>query len=238
MSKRKYKTDPKSRLFTKYYFDSGDRAKIALEYEKGLKISSIINYPTPISFDQNSIQYEYIDIKFSLYDLLKSGKSKQADYYMIGKYLSIMHDNSVLHGDFTPINIVFDQEGKIYFIDASFSKYNNDNKVVECGDAYKDLSLFLMHLKLSKPLFKPWLFFQINKNKKHKIAFLRGYFKEKHLEEFNIKKYLIFENQFIRRNLRYHRDSKQSFPVKMIWHLILNYNIVKNNIVIWLKKNE
>ena len=71
MHKRKYLLDEKNKTFTKYYLNPDDQPKIVDEFEKGLKLNKIINYPKPISYDKNSIQYEGLEIKYSLYDLLK-----------------------------------------------------------------------------------------------------------------------------------------------------------------------
>jgi len=80
MHKRKYLLDEKNKTFTKYYLNPDDQPKIVDEFEKGLKLNKIINYPKPISYDKNSIQYEGLEIKYSLYDLLKKNKLVAGDF--------------------------------------------------------------------------------------------------------------------------------------------------------------
>lgn len=220
MNKRKYIVDEKNKTFTKYYFNLEDKSKIYLEFKKGKILSKIVNYPKPISFNDQSITYEYLDIKYSLYNLLIRNKLKIKHLKKIGKYLRKMHNQNIMHGDFTPVNIVFTENDKIFFIDASFSEYNNENQVLlEVDDIYRDISLMIMHLRVSKPLYKPWLF--LANNRKIKNAFIDGYFDNKN--DFNKKRALTQENKAINNNIIYYKKTSNFFIIKYIRILLLKY---------------
>lgn len=205
--KRKYEINRERGIFIKHYLpeEIKDQNILLLEYEKGKLLSKIINYPSPIEVNDNMISYELINIKTSLIDLLKKVNVNFSIYEYIGKNLRKMHDYNIMHGDFSPKNIIFDESDKIWFIDASFSRHNTDGQILNSVDnIYKDISLFLMHLKISKPLYKPWLFFTFQRNKKIKQHFLRGYFKNE--ENINKLKNLDQENYFFMRHILYRKN--------------------------------
>ena len=221
--------DEKNKTFTKYYLNPDDQPKIVDEFEKGLKLNKIINYPKPISYDKNSIQYEGLEIKYSLYDLLKKNKLVAGDFKKIGQYLRKMHDCNISHGDFTPSNVVFSKDDRIFFIDASFSRYNTNNEVQKSvGNIYDDISLMFMHLKASKPLYKLWLFFV--SNKKLKDAFWEGYLNKN--ETFDEIEYLNRENAAIDNNIKCYWESRGFFAFNYLHIISLKIFKLLNNLKI------
>lgn len=220
---REYIIDKKNNIFIKRYpqYDNINE-KVALEYKKGLILSEIINYPKPIKFQDNEIHYELLDIKQSLHEAKRNNKLKCSDLFFIGEQLRKIHDNGIIHGDFTLVNIVF-TEDKIYFIDASFSFCNTDGKVVIYDDEiYKDISLFLMHLKTNNSLFQPWRFFQFNKTKKMINVFLKGYRGKK--EKINYTKEIEYENKALINNIQFYKESDEfSLIARYGWIIILKF---------------
>jgi serine/threonine-protein kinase RIO1 len=225
---RKYKIDKKNGVFIKTYSDQDLKNPDILqsEYEKGTELSQIINYPCPLRIEGNSIYYQLININNSLFDILKKPIADYSIFEGIGKNLRIMHDHNLLHGDFSPKNIIFDNKDKIWFIDASFSEHNTNGEVLSKVDnIYKDISLFLMHLKISKPLYAPWHFFNFKKNRRIKNHFLRGYFING--GTFDKKENLEQENYFLKKHIVY-RKKKGKLKDKA-WIIIAAFFIACNN---------
>lgn len=235
---REYIIDKKNNVFIKKYpqYDNINE-KVALEYKKGLILSKIINYPKPIKFCGSEIHYELLGIKQSLHEAKKNNELKYSDLFFIGEQLRKMHDKGIIHGDFTTLNVIFTHNNKIYFIDASFSFYNvdgNGDVVIYSKDIYKDLALFLMHLKIDNSLLQWWKFFQINKIKKMTDSFLSGYFNDVK-KDFDYKRVLIYENKAIVSNIRFYRQSNATLLYRCIIILLLNSLFLYNRFKIWQK---
>lgn len=234
MRKHKYLTDDQgNKIFVKEYNteDIKNPEVLEMEYQKGLAINKIIPYPKPLKIEGNRIYYEHIDIKYSLWEKMVFSKDEVEEDEMktVGKYLRKMHDNDILHGDFGPSNVVFDKQGKIYFIDASFSKHNTGGKVLwRVQDIYHDISLFLMHLDISKPLWKPYLFLKIKEKKILKKAFLEGYFKN--LKNFDLLKNCKKEIEFLNLHCQYLKNKKWKFYTYPMLFLA--------NLFVFLKKSS
>ncbi len=83
--------------------------------------------------------------KFTLYmekiegTLLKDVKNQRVDYGEIGKTLAKMHDADVVHGDFTPANIIINKSGA-WIIDFGLS---------DITDSIEDKALDLLLMKRS-----------------------------------------------------------------------------------------
>jgi len=154
-------SDKKIYFIKSYYEKDINISKlIKAEFMKGVHLSSIINYPKPLKIEGNSIIYEFIDIDCTLYDRINQGIFDYGFIRKAAKFLKKIHENNIIHGDFNTINIVITKKNKLYFIDASFSKYTNQYRVnFEDKNIYQDISLFLGFLKWIRPsLNKPWLF--------------------------------------------------------------------------------
>lgn len=231
MKKRIHIIDKKNNLFIKTYKpeELQDEDIIRMEYKKGIILSAIINYPKPLKIDNNSIYYELLDIKYSLFDLLVNGAKIDLNIFKeIGSVLRKMHDYNVIHGDFSPINIVFTKNNEIYFIDASFSCNNTKGKVLfEVYNIYHDISIFLMHLKVSKPLYKPWLFFLVKRDRNIKEYFLKGYFGN--VDNFDEEECLNMENCFMHDHIK---KMNKLIPHKLIKILIMRFFIFLNKLEI------
>ena len=125
---------------------------------------------------------------------------------------------------------MFEKNDKIFFIDASFSKYNNEGNVLfDVDNIYRDISLMTMHLKVDKPLFKPWMF--LRSNKEIEEAFISGYFGDKHFDE---KQCLLWENIAIKNNIAYYRNSDRPFLNRYSRIFLLNILKFINNFKIKL----
>lgn len=150
------------------------------EYKIGKKLCKLINYPEPIKILNNQITYEFIDIKYNLSERINKGKFNYNHFQLVGKYLSKIHEHGIIHGDFNTENVVITKDKKIYFIDAIYTpsfEFNNSDRIKYSQNIYQDISRFLVFLKWNRPLYKPWLFFQIFKINQAKKAFLKSYFK-------------------------------------------------------------
>ena len=219
------------RFFIKEYKDEGIEIDnlIRDEYQKGKKLCKLINYPEPLKVEKSKIFYEYIDIKCSLYDMLSKGIF---DYLIIkkaGKFLKKIHENGIIFGDFTSSNIVITNDNKLFFIDASFSKYTNEYRVkFRKKNIYQDISLFLRDLQWIRPLNKPWLLLQRWKIKKAKRIFLLTYFTG-NLEKFDKKKNMIMENRFCKTFLNHNQEHiTDNIYRKYIWKLFINFVMLRN----------
>ena len=83
-------------------------------------LSKLENTPKLINFDESNfkIEMEFIDSP-TLKDSLLTIKNKKKVFVNLGKEISKIHDNSIIHGDLTTSNILFDK--KISFIDFGLS---------------------------------------------------------------------------------------------------------------------
>ncbi len=236
---RKYIFDKKNNTFIKEYpqYDNINK-KVALEYEKGIILNKIINYPKPLTFHDNEIQYELLDIKYSLAEAKSNNKLKCSDLYFIGGQLRKIHNEGIIHGDFSLVNVVF-VEDVIYFIDASFSFYNTEGEVIiESDEIFKDISLFLMHLKTSNSLIKWWTFFQISKIRESVNSFLDGYFDDRK-KELDCKKELIYENKAILNNIRCYKANKGDLVYRYVMIMVLYILFFHNKIsILKFSQNE
>jgi serine/threonine protein kinase len=235
---RQYSHEAQNNFFVKTYGNDEllDNDILQLEYQKGLLLNKIINYPKPIKVHGHSIYYEFIDIKYSLFEALADHSKNIDSKHMkkIGEYLRKMHDNDILHGDFGPSNVVFDQQDNIYFIDASFSPHNTDGRVLwKADNIYRDISLFLMHLSISKPLYKFWQFFCFRRNQLLRSAFLGGYFTD--AKKFDMPENCRNEILFFKKHKKYIRKNKHGLT-KIIRLSIANFFILARNTQAWLNK--
>lgn len=198
------------------------------EYLKGKKLSKLINYPEPLKLEKNKIIYEFIEIKYSLYELLNIGKIDYPIIRRVAKVLRKIHDFGIIHGDFYTENIVITRNNKLYFIDASFSKYANNYRVeFDNKNIYQDISLFLVFLKWIRPLsFFPQLILKRKKLKKAELCFLNTYFKG-NMQEFDSKRNAIMENFFYKIYYRYICENKRIY-IKIIWKFLIKFLILIN----------
>ena len=172
------------------------------------------------------IIYEFLDIKFSLFDLLNKGIFNYGLLKEVAISLRKIHERHLTHGDFNTANLVITKDNKLYFIDASFSEYNNNNKVfIEDFNIYQDISLLLFFIKWIRPL-RPWLLLQINQIKMSKNYFLYHYFNGSEFK-FNSYRNAQMENKFSKSYLNYVMRNKHFFS-KILWKILLNFPILIN----------
>jgi len=84
------------------------------------KASEIINTPKPLeNEDEYKIEIPYIKGKKLSNSLQDFNKEKQKKIMQeLGKKVSILHDNNIIHGDLTTSNFIFkDEEENVYLID-------------------------------------------------------------------------------------------------------------------------
>lgn len=218
------------KVFIKEYKENITNIKNLLkqEYQKGIKLWQLINYPKPLKVVNNKIMYEYIDIKYSLYDRLNKGYFDFTYIEKVAKYLRKIHDNNIIHGDFNTANIVITNNKKLFFIDSSFSKYTNRNTVIfKNKDIYQDLSLFIYFLKWKRPLYSPWLFFQRKKIRRAIEVFLNAYF-QNNPKNFNSIKNALMENRFFMSYLKSLKDKKNYRIRLIIWKILIKFLIYRN----------
>ena len=71
------------------------------------------------------ILMEYID-GIVLRDLSNKEKLNDQKIREIGRYIGLMHENNIIHGDLTLANIVFTNEDRIFFIDFGLSEQSSE----------------------------------------------------------------------------------------------------------------
>lgn len=222
-TKRKYSIDNDKGTFTKYYFSDNEKNNINLEYEKGLNLCKIINYPAPLKITENSITYQLIDVEYPLAQAIRKINFDYEHLRTVGKELKKMHDHGYIHGDFSPSNVLITKNSGIYFIDASFSEPTSGGKVFfKSNDIYQDISLFLFMFKISMPLYKPWLYVMLifGRNRKMRAAFIEGYFKNvKDFDEYKNNEREIF---FLERCLEWY-GKKEPGALNLIHLMYLRF---------------
>lgn len=193
------------------------------EFQKGLELNKLINYPKPLAIKKNKIIYEFLDIKFSLADRLSEGKFDYTYFIKAAKFLRKIHNNNIVHGDFSLINIVITKDNRLYFIDASFSKFINQYKIIfRNKDIYQDISLFMRDLKWIRPLSKLWIIFQRKNIKKVEKCFLDIYF-QGDIKQYDKFKCIRTENYFLKAYLKTIPE-KEIFR-RLIWKILILFII-------------
>lgn len=220
------------KIFVKKYAENRLNIKklVEEEYEKGKKLSNIINYPKPLNYKNNTISYEFIEIKNTLFDVLNKGNLNYRHIKKIGEFLRIIHENGMIHGDLNTINIVITEDNKLFFVDASFSEYTNQNRVMfENLNIYQDISLFLIYIKWIRSLLRPWLLLLRKRIITLTNLFLESYFKD-NLKEFNPRKNAKMENKFYENYLKSirHRENFLEYLNQIIWKRIMKLLILNN----------
>jgi len=114
-----------------------------------LKASEIINVPRPKMIGDNKLEIELVDgKKLSQYlDSFEFGKQKRI-CEEIGKEVSKMHKESIIHGDLTTSNMIWGSD-KIFFIDfgLGFVSHKTEDQAVD---------LHLLKQALEAKHFKKW----------------------------------------------------------------------------------
>lgn len=211
----------KENFFIKKYPLTTKSSLIKEEYEKGLKINNIINYPKPITFDKNSITYELINIQSNIQKILENKiGSKQLKFFRkIGFMLGKLHQKKIIHGDFNTWNVVMTKDEEIFFIDASFSKYTNENKVNLAFEPEKDLSLFLFFVKNIRSIKKLYKLFKKREIEQITRSFLNAYSKNMPIPK-NFKQTLTKEEQKYKKLYLKQIADKKNFLRFLLWKMI------------------
>lgn len=88
-----------------------------------LELRNDVIFPRVIDYDDSSITYEYLDLKYPFHDLVKNFSCTEGQILQIAKILKCLHQKwrlknglSVLHGDFVPHNFYIKND-KIIVID-------------------------------------------------------------------------------------------------------------------------
>lgn len=145
------------------------------------KLQKIINVPKLIKVTDYDIEMEYIDGK-----QLKSVFDKRPELAQhIGKNLTLMHENNIIHGDLTTSNIILKRDSELlYFIDfgLSFMSARKEDKAVDIH-LFKQ-SLESKHFKIAEIAYKEFLKGYNPKNKREilerlRVVEQRGKYKEK-----------------------------------------------------------
>ncbi|MFW6008537.1 MAG: hypothetical protein ACOCP8_04650 [archaeon] len=170
--------------------------KIDKEYKKGKNISKLINYPLPLEKSEESITYEYLDIKESVREKISNRSLKTGEIKKIARIVSKLHENEIIHEDLCSKNVVETKDKDIYLIDASL-EWKHPNTTVR---KEFDLGKFIANLRWLRPLNKiP--FFKIKKCDKQTKIFLKEYneYTKKEINQKEIKKeeLRVYENYYL-----------------------------------------
>jgi Kae1-associated kinase Bud32 len=78
-----------------------------------------------------------------LYDVDKT-------FSVLGRYLAILHNNNISHGDYTPANVIVDKRGLVYLIDFGLSEVTNSIED-------KALDILLMKRSIDEGVFSKFI---------------------------------------------------------------------------------
>ncbi|MBA2850511.1 tRNA A-37 threonylcarbamoyl transferase component Bud32 [Methanococcus maripaludis] len=81
-----------------------------------------------------------------------------------------VHNSNLLHGDFSPSNIILDENDKLYIIDAAF---NYDKNLKLCPE--NDLGYFISNIRFLKPISKIYLLKNMTQYNQYIKIFLNSY---------------------------------------------------------------
>ncbi len=95
------------------------------------KAYNLIPTPRLISSKDTTIEMEYIKGKL-IKTILDSSKNKPQLCKQIGKQISLLHENNIIHGDLTTSNMIL-KDNKVYFIDygLSFISHKTEDRAVD-----------------------------------------------------------------------------------------------------------
>lgn len=71
-------------------------------------------------------------------------------FSVLGNYAAILHNNNIVHGDYTPANVVVDESSIVYLIDFGLSE-------ITASVEEKALDLLLMKRSVGKEFFEPFM---------------------------------------------------------------------------------
>ncbi len=145
-----------------------------------------------VSVDNGLLVMEYIGGE-KLKTLIEEKKTEVSNFfYEIGRYVGILHENGIVHGDLTTSNVIV-RDKKPYLIDfgLSFFSYKLEDQGV-------DLHLFLRALESTHPSLAT-MFFE---------KFLEGY---DEVRGKDVSKIVVEKMEDIRRRGRYVKERRKSF---------------------------
>jgi predicted Ser/Thr protein kinase len=98
-------------------------------------------------------------LEYSLFDVIKkNGKMTKKHQTDVIKILEILDKNKIFHGDVSPLNFMFDKNGKMYIIDYGMSK-NIDSKFLKKygnnSNIKLGLTVFILNIRKVIPDFEP-----------------------------------------------------------------------------------
>ncbi len=132
-----------------------NEAKIMCEVKKlGVPCPTILE----VDLEEATIIMDFIKGERLSKIITKLSEEKLKEIFtLMGKYVALMHQNGIVHGDLTTSNIILTPEGKIFLIDFGLSAYSN-----QLEDKGVDVHLFLRalestHYSISKKAFNWFL---------------------------------------------------------------------------------
>jgi len=105
-----------------------------------------INAPTLLLVDKYGIFMTRVNGR----NLNTAGKSNAGVFSVLGTYAAMLHNSNIIHGDFTPANVMIDRGGNTHLIDFGLSDITNS--VEE-----KALDILLMKRSITGNEFKRFL---------------------------------------------------------------------------------
>jgi Kae1-associated kinase Bud32 len=130
-------------------------------------VSSLgVNAPNLLFIDKYDLLMSYIAGK-NLGHLLKGPDTKgmRKIFGILGNYAAILHNKDIIHGDFTPANVIIGYDNKVYLIDFGLSEISNSIEE-------KALDLLLMKRAVDKDYFGVFVK-NYKKNSKDRAAILK-----------------------------------------------------------------
>ncbi len=114
----------------------------------GLVSSFGINSPKVLLVDKYDIFMSHISGQL-LNDMLNSKNKTRLSlnlFRVLGKYAAILHNNNIVHGDYTPANVIVSKSEELYLIDFGLSE-------VTASVEEKALDILLMERSIDKRYF-------------------------------------------------------------------------------------
>jgi N6-L-threonylcarbamoyladenine synthase/protein kinase Bud32 len=126
-----------------------DNLRVQRTKKEARIMSFVLSYgiraPTPLLVDKYDILMSRVHGS-NLNDLLDSKADFGKIFSVLGNYAAILHNNNIVHGDYTPANMMVCKNGQVYLIDFGLSEMANSINE-------KALDLLLMKRSVSKAYF-------------------------------------------------------------------------------------
>lgn len=152
----------KTEMIMKLFRKNKNIDKIEEEFYFLLKCSKL--GISPRTYGYNFGKYNYIlmeELDKTLFDHIKKYGEIQEKYQkQIIKLLETLDKNKIFHGDISPLNFMFDKNGKLYIIDYGMSQNMDEKFIKKYGkdaNIKYGITAFILKLREISPTFNPVL---------------------------------------------------------------------------------